>query len=98
MSNTNFRLTTDNMCTSNSEFLGHPAVVELNASRPIYTDDPECVQQWLALYNYGGIHGIREAVKRTFQSVSSWGNCLQPVPVFLHTLLSVSSYATLALL
>ena len=38
-----------------SEFPGHQYVFDMNATRPIYTDDPSCMPQWKALYKQVGL-------------------------------------------
>ncbi|WIA39394.1 hypothetical protein OEZ86_005498 [Tetradesmus obliquus] len=66
----NFLLVTpsDSRCLVRSEFPGVKALASVNASRPVYTDDPKCVEKWEKLYQSGGIAAVRKAVVEALQS------------------------------
>jgi hypothetical protein len=67
----NFLLITpsDSRCLVRSEFPGATALASVNASRPVYTDDPKCIEKWKKLYNTGGTPAVRKAVVEALQSV-----------------------------
>lgn len=66
----NFLLVTpsDSRCLVRSEFPGVKALASVNASRPVYTDDPKCVEKWEKLHASGGVAAVRKAVVEALQS------------------------------
>jgi hypothetical protein len=58
----------DSRCLVRSEFPGITSLASVNASRPIYTDDPKCVAKWEQLYNAGGTPAVRRAAVEALQS------------------------------
>ncbi|KAF6252124.1 hypothetical protein COO60DRAFT_550175 [Scenedesmus sp. NREL 46B-D3] len=58
----------DSRCLMDSEFPGNPFLASVNASRPLYTDDPKCVAKWERLYKAGGTPAVEKAVMEALQS------------------------------
>jgi hypothetical protein len=69
----------DSRCLVRSEFPGVAALASVNASRPIYTDDPKCIAKWQKLYQSGGTPAVRKAVVEALHSFFPDEQIPQPV-------------------
>jgi hypothetical protein len=69
----------DDRCLVRSEFPGVASLASVNASRPIYTDDPKCIAKWEQLYESGGLPAVRTAVVEALQSFFPREKIPQPI-------------------
>ena len=62
----------------------HPYVLGVNASRPIYTDDPDCIAIWMAIFEEGGLPAVRASVHRQMQVMFPGLDIPQPTSDVFH--------------
>lgn len=62
---TEFDIVTDEQCTVFSMYPAYPHAQSVNATRPVYAADPDCVTYWKAVYAHGGLPAVRQQVVRS---------------------------------
>lgn len=82
----NLQVLTTEQCTIFSEFPGWDGLRTVNASRPVYTTDRDCVAFWKCTLASGGPKAARANVTKSLQSLFPQENIPQPTLDYLQVL------------
>jgi len=62
-----WRVISDGQCTVRSEYPRFSYLYDTNVSRPVYVDEPECMDEWKSAYETGGIARVTELVENSLE-------------------------------